>query len=152
MKIIFVCLGNICRSPIAEGILATLVQENNLKNIEISSSSTNSYHTGEAPHHLSQKICRKHNIDISNQHAKKITVEEFNYYDKIIVMAEDVYADVKRILGNQFQEDKIEYFMKYVSNADSLNVPDPWYGGEEDFVKVFDIIHNGCENILLQCK
>lgn len=150
MKILFVCLGNICRSPIAEGVLKQLCKHNGLNDWHIDSASTNTYHTGEPPHHLSQKICRNHNIDISQQRARRLKKEDIERYDIIWVMAEDVMQDVKHLLGAHFDSSKVLYFMDVFPNKSTRNVPDPWYGGEEDFITTFRIIYEGCEHIIQQ--
>lgn len=150
MKILFVCLGNICRSPIAEGILKQQAQQNGLNHWEIDSASTNTYHTGEAPHPLSQKICRNHNIDISKQRARRIKPSDMEQYDIIWVMAEDVMQDIKHIMGSAFDSTKVQYFMDVFPHKATKDVPDPWYGGEEDFVTTFNIIKEGCSHIISQ--
>lgn len=148
MNILFVCLGNICRSPMAEGILKQLAVTKGLTNWQIDSASTNTYHTGEAPHILSQKICRKHQIDISQQRARRIQPQDMEQYDVLFVMATDVMQDIKHILGSAFDSSKVQYFMDVFPNSTQKDVPDPWYGGEADFVTTFDIINEGCKLII----
>src|ERR1700759_2065634 len=100
MKILMVCLGNICRSPLAEGILAHKAKEAGL-NWEIDSAGTNGYHVGEAPHRLSQKVAKMKGIDICDQRARRFVAADMDRYDKIYAMADDVVDDIKRIAGTK---------------------------------------------------
>ena len=147
MKILMVCLGNICRSPIAEGVLQHKVNKLKLHWI-VESAGTNGIHNGEAPHKLSQKVALKHGVDISNQISRQFVVEDFISYDKIYVMAADVMHDVKRIAGKYFDENKIDYFLNELNAGKNENVPDPWYGGEDGYDEVYEMIDRTCDAIL----
>src|SRR5580704_914677 len=96
MKVLMVCLGNICRSPLAEGILRQKARAAGL-DWEIDSAGTNGYHNGEAPHHLSQKVARHNGIDISKQRSREFTAADFQRFDKIYAMAGDVIDDIQDI-------------------------------------------------------
>lgn len=147
MKILMVCLGNICRSPLAEGILQQLANENNL-NWKVESAGTNGIHTGEPPHHLSQKVARLHGVDISNQRSRDFRREDFLHYDKIYAMAGDVVRDMKRIAGNAFLPEKVELLLNEVQPGRNRDVPDPWYGGEDGYHETFALIKEACEAII----
>lgn len=147
MKILMVCLGNICRSPLAEAILRKKCEEAGL-NWEIDSAGTNGYHIGEAPHHLTQKIAKARHLDISNLRARKFLATDMDQYDKIYVMAEDVMDEVKQISGKHFKAGKTDYFLNELYPGTNQDVFDPWYGGYEDFVKVYELIDNTCNAIL----
>src|ERR1700761_8124921 len=110
MRILMVCLGNICRSPIAEGVLRHMVKHHGL-NWTVESAGTERYHIGEAPHRFSQKICKKHGIDISEFRAAKFTANDFTPYDKIYAMADDVSREIKRIGGKKADMSKVDYFL-----------------------------------------
>ncbi len=142
-----VCLGNICRSPLAEGILQAKAKALNLNWI-VESAGTNGLHNGEAPHKLSQKVALKHGIDISNQISRKFVAIDFDNYDKIYVMAADVMQDVKRIAGDKFNRNKIDYFLNELNAGQNEDVPDPWYGGEDGYDEVYELIDKTCEAIL----
>ncbi len=105
MKILMVCLGNICRSPLAEGILQDKAFKAGLT-WSIESAGTNSYHTGEPPHPLSQKVAKLNGIDISKQRARRFTAADFDVYDKIYALADDVMDEMKRIAGNNLMHPK----------------------------------------------
>ena len=147
MRILMVCLGNICRSPIAEGVLRHKVKQYGL-NWTIDSAGTESYHIGEAPHRLSQKVCKEHGIDISQQRAREFTFSDFISYDKIYAMAGDVYTEIKLIGGPLADMSKVDYFMNELHKAKNEPVPDPYYGQEDGFVKVYELIDRGCDAII----
>ena len=142
------CLGNICRSPIAEGVLLAKAKANNLDWV-VESAGTNGLHNGEAPHKLSQKVALKHGVDISLQKSRKFLATDFEKYDKIYVMAADVMNDAKKIAGKYFDENKIDYFLNELNEGKNDNVPDPWYGGEDGYDNVYEMIDRTCDAIVL---
>ena len=154
MRILMVCLGNICRSPIAEGVLRHKIKEHGL-NWTVESAGTGSYHIGEAPHRFSQKICVAHGIDISSFRASKFTAGDFDRYDKIYALAGDVYKEIKKIGGKQADMSKVDLFMNELRSGppEALwmiceDVPDPYYGPEEGYTIVYEMIEKGCEAII----
>ncbi|HXS38115.1 MAG TPA: low molecular weight protein-tyrosine-phosphatase [Flavipsychrobacter sp.] len=151
MRILMVCLGNICRSPMAEGILKYKVKQNGLDWL-VESAGTESYHVGEHPHKLAQKVCLKNGIDISKKKARKFTSSDFVLYDKIYVMAEDVYENVERIGGRNADVKKVDYFLNELHPGDNETVPDPYYGNEFGFVVVYDMINKVCDAIIEKYK
>jgi protein-tyrosine phosphatase len=147
MKILMVCLGNICRSPLAEGIL----QEKALKaglNWQIDSAGTNGYHTGEPPHNLSIKVAKLNGIDISRQRSRRFTADDFEAYDVIYAMANDVLQDMQRIGKNNFDVNKVSLFLKASFPGEEKDVPDPWSGPESHYHEVFEIINRNCDAII----
>jgi protein-tyrosine phosphatase len=147
MKILMVCLGNICRSPLAEGILQQKATQHNL-NWVVDSAGTNGIHVGEAPHRLSQKVAKANGVDISKQISRPFFAKDFEEYDKIYVMAKDVMEEVKRIAGHAYDENKIDYFLNELYTGENKDVPDPWYGNEDGYVKVYDLIDKTCDAII----
>ncbi len=147
MKILMVCLGNICRSPLAEGILQQKVKEHHLNWI-VDSAGTNGIHVGEAPHKLSQKVAMANGVDISTQISRNFLPKDFEDFDKIYVMAKDVMDDVKKMAGNKFDANKIDYFLNELNEGKNEDVPDPWYGNEDGYVKVYDLIDKTCDAII----
>ena len=147
MNILMVCLGNICRSPLAEGILQSKANDAGLNWI-VQSAGTNGLHVGEAPHHLSQKIAKFNGIDISKQTARKFEATDFEAFDKIYVMAEDVMDDVRKISGKYFDENKVVYFLNELHPGKNENVPDPWYGSEDGYTIVYGLINKTCDAII----
>jgi len=147
MKILIVCLGNICRSPLAEGIL----QEKALKaglDWQVESAGTNGYHTGEPPHHLSIKVAAANGIDISRQKSRIFTSADLEEYDLIFAMADDVLADMRMIAKDKFDPKKVSLFLNEQYPGEDRDVPDPWYGGEDGYHEAFKIINNNCDSII----
>src|ERR1043165_21716 len=130
MRILMVCLGNICRSPIAEGVMRHKIRENDL-DWTVASAGTESYHIGKPPHRFSQNICSANGIDISQQLARRFEAADFERYDKVYAMAADVYEEIERIARNKVDYSKLEYFLNELETGSNGSVPAPWYGTEE---------------------
>ncbi|MBL0269068.1 MAG: low molecular weight phosphotyrosine protein phosphatase [Chitinophagaceae bacterium] len=142
-----VCLGNICRSPLAEGILQDKAFKAGLT-WSIESAGTNHYHTGEAPHPLSQKVARLNGIDISHQRARRFVAADFAVYDKIYALAGDVMDEIKRIARNQFDPAKADLLLNELYPGQDMDVPDPWYGPEPGYHEVYKLIDAACAAII----
>lgn len=147
MKILMVCLGNICRSPLAEGILQDKAFKAGL-NWSVKSAGTNSFHIGDCPHPLSQKVAKLHGIDISKQRARRFVAEDFEIYDKIYALAGDVMNDIGYIAKNKFDGAKIELLMNELYPGRNLDVPDPYYGGESGYHEVYELLDKICDEII----
>lgn len=147
MKILMVCLGNICRSPMAEGILQHKIKEAGL-DWTVDSAGTNGYHIGERPHKLSQKVAKLNGIDISYQLSRAFIKEDFNRFDKIYAMAGDVIDEMKYIAGNKFDASKVDLLLNELYPGENADIPDPWFGPEPGFHEVFDLIEDACEVIV----
>lgn len=148
MKILMVCLGNICRSPIAEGVLQKKAVAAGL-NWFVDSAGTNGYHVGEHPHHLSQKVSLANGIDISKQISRQFIKEDFQQFDKIYAMANDVMSDIKHIAAEAFDEQKAKLFLNELYPGKNSDVKDPWYGNEDGYVEVFEQIEKACDAIII---
>lgn len=151
MKILMVCLGNICRSPIAEGVLRHKAKQQGL-NWQVDSAGTNSYHTGEAPHRFSQKVCKANGVDISYQKARTFTVNDFAEYDIIYAMADDVYNRILKVGGLWADKEKVKMFLDELEPGSNASVPDPWYGTEEGYLPVYELINKTCDAIIEKYK
>lgn len=147
MKILMVCLGNICRSPLAEGILQSKANKLGLP-IQVDSAGTANYHVGEAPHHSSQLVAKQNGVDISQQKCRQFKKTDFENFDKIYVMDSSNYDDVKRMAGNYFNANKIDLILNELYPHENREVPDPWYGGMEDFKKVYKMLDDTCDMII----
>lgn len=150
MQILMVCLGNICRSPIAEGVMQHLINENGL-NWTVDSAGTESYHVGEAPHRFSQKVCLEHGIDISKQRARKFTAKDLAQYDLIYAMATDVLHEIEDIAHSKTIEN-VKLFLNELEPGCNKSVPDPWYGNEDGYLPVYDMITATCKAIINKYK
>jgi len=149
MKVLMVCLGNICRSPIAEGILQKQADDAGL-DWTVHSAGTNFIHTGEPPHKSSQKVCKENGVDISQQRSMDFEAKHFEEYDQIYVMAEDVMNNCKKIAADRFDEKKIDYFLNELHPGSNQDVVDPWFGGEDGYYQVYEQIAQCCEKIFLK--
>lgn len=142
-----VCLGNICRSPLAEGILQDKAKRAGL-NWEIDSAGTGNYHIGEAPHNLSQKVAHINNIDISAQKCRQFVKEDMLRFDKIYAMDNEVYDDIKKMSGALWNASKVDLLMNEAKPGEDLDVPDPWFGTEVLYHHVFKMISEACDAIV----
>ncbi len=149
MRVLMVCLGNICRSPLAEGILQEKVNKAGLSWV-VDSAGTNHYHTGDPPHPLSQKVALANGIDITQQRARRFTTEDLNQFDKIYALAGDVLKDIQRITGSKFDSSKVDLLLNEQYPGKNLDVPDPYYGGEPDFHEVFELLDQVCDQLILK--
>lgn len=145
MKILFVCLGNICRSPLAEGILRAKISDKDL-DIEIESAGFESYHINEPPDKRAIKICSKYGIDITEKKCRLFTSEDFDKFDRIYVMDSANYRDVQYFSRNEEDMEKVKYLLSVIDGKDQ-SVPDPYYGGDVGFEKVFSLVNEACEKI-----
>ena len=143
-----VCLGNICRSPLAEGILKAKAKKLGLSWQVDSAGTNNNYHIGEAPHALSQKVARLHAVDISNQCARAFVAVDFDRFDKIYAMSKDVLEDMKSIAKRKFDTGKVDLLMNELYPGRNMDVPDPWYGAEPGYHEAFKMIESACDKII----
>lgn len=143
VNVLFICLGNICRSPMSEAYMRHIIKQNNLSDkINVSSRATSSYNVGNPPHHGTQTILNKLNIDFSNIISKKLTEKDLSTNDYIIVMDDSNMRDVTNINPNI----KIHKLTDFIKNSSHNFVPDPYYTG--DFNLTFELIKAGCDSIL----
>ena len=150
MKILMVCLGNICRSPLAEGIMKTKIKEHQL-DWEVDSAGTSGWHIGETPDPRSIRVAQKNEIDIIDQRARRFSVEDFDYFDLILVMDSSNYRDVMRLAQNKAQKEKIKMIMNVVQSGYNQNVPDP-YWENDGFENVFNMLEAACEKLVEKYK
>lgn len=147
MKILMVCLGNICRSPLAEGILQDKAQKAGL-DWRAESAGTQAYDAGSAPHRLSQKVAKYNGVDISKQCCRKFVKEDLLRFDKIYVMDDDNYDEVKRISKNLWDAEKVDFLLNEIHPGKNEHVPDPYYGDESDYHEVYKMISDACDKII----
>ena len=147
MKILMLCLGNICRSPLAEGIMQKKINAKGL-HWDVDSAGTNGYHINEEPHHLSQKVALLNGIDISRQRSRQFVKEDFERFDKIYAMALDVVEEMEIIAGDKFNISKVDLLLNEMYPGQNRDVPDPWYGPEAGYHKVFEMIDKACDALI----
>jgi len=147
MKILMVCLGNICRSPLAEGILRDKAKKAGL-HWTIDSAGTGNYHIGEAPHRLSQKVSKLNGVDISFQQARQFHKNDMKHFDKIYVMDSDNYEEVKNLSQDLWNENKVDLLLNELHPFENREVPDPWYGTEEAYHRVYKLLDLACTAVI----
>jgi len=145
-KVLMVCLGNICRSPLAHGVLENLVDPDR---VFVDSAGTGAYHIGKAPDRRSIAVAREHGLDISQQRARQFTVKDFDSFDHIFVMDKENLANVLALAPSEEAAAKTRLFLS-VLKKDIQEVPDPYYGGEEGFQYVYDLVREASEAIALK--
>ena len=148
LKICFVCLGNICRSPTAEGIFQHLVNEQKLEAyFEIDSAGTSAYHIGEGANSKSQKIASSRGVALRSK-ARQFETFDLEYFDLIIAMDKENHANIRRLDSADRYSHKIKLLRAFDATPDDQQVPDPYYGGIHGFENVFDIVYRSCERLL----
>ena len=143
MKILMVCLGNICRSPLAEGIMQQKINERKLK-WEVDSAGTGAWHAGELPDPRSIKVAKQNGIDITYQRGRQFIQNDFHEFDAILVMDATNYQNVIRMATTEEEKSKVEMIMNYATPNRNEQVPDPYYG-EQGFDNVFKMLEKACE-------
>jgi protein-tyrosine phosphatase len=144
MNILMVCLGNICRSPLAEGILKSKVDSQ----ISIDSAGTGDWHVGEKPDPRSVAIAKTNGIDISIQRARQFTVSDFENFDLIYAMDNSNYENIIAQAKSQEDIDKVRLILNEIFPGEDLDVPDPYFGGKSGFKNVFEMLDQACDVIV----
>lgn len=140
-----VCLGNICRSPLAEGILKSKIDTDK---VQVDSAGTGGWHIGELPDSRSIDIAKKHGLDITDQRGKKFSAYDFETYDYIFVMDNSNYRDVIRMAKNDSEKQKVRLILDEIFPGENVDVPDPYYGGDHGFENVYQMLDQACEKIV----
>jgi protein-tyrosine phosphatase len=148
IKVLFVCLGNICRSPTAEGVFRHLVQQEGHSDwIKTDSAGTHAYHIGEQPDRRAQQTARTRGIDLSDLRGRQAIVNDFHEFDYILAMDNENYQNLQRLCP-QGHEDKLSLFLDFSQEYAESQVPDPYYGGERGFEHVFDLVESASRGLL----
>ena len=142
MKILMVCLGNICRSPLAEGILKSKVSSDF---IQVDSAGTAGYHEGELPDKRSIAVAKKNGIDITDQRSRKFSLADFDTFDVIYAMDESNFHNLVSLARNDEDAGKVKMILQEKYPNENLSVPDPYYGGDKGFENVYNMLDEACE-------
>ncbi len=149
MKILMVCLGNICRSPMAEGIMQAKIEKYKLS-AEVDSAGFEPFHTGDAPDQRAVKVMKMHGIDISAQRSRLFRKSDFDRFDRIYVMDSGNFNDVKSMAASPDQMEKVDYILNILHPNSNIPVPDPYYGGEEGFEKAHQLLDAAIELVAVE--
>ena len=151
MRVLFVCMGNICRSPTAEGVFRRALQAHSDDSIEIDSAGTHDYHIGEPPDRRAISAAQRRGIDLTGLRARKVIDEDFARFDLILAMDRDNLDLVQRRAPAQYQE-RIKLVMGFAPDAYTREVPDPYYGGAKGFEEVLDLLEKAAQGLLRELR
>lgn len=149
MKILMVCLGNICRSPMAEGVLRHLAEKAG-KNYSIDSAGTSNYHIGEHPDARATQKMKKYGIDISQLKGRQFSHKDFSEFDLILAMDENNFSNILQLAKTETEKQKVKMILDYAYPGHHMSVPDPYYGGDNGFENVYKLLDNACKKIIEQ--
>ena len=144
VKILMVCLGNICRSPLAEGILASKLPK---QKFIVDSAGTGAYHIGKQPDKRSIQTAEKNGLDITCQRARQFSTKDFDTYDYIFVMDSSNYSDVIQLAKNEAHKQKVELILNHLFPGENVDVPDPYFGLQNGFDMVYEMLNQTCDII-----
>ena len=143
------CLGNICRSPLAEGILS---EKCKYLPIFVDSAGTSGYHIGEAPDQRAQHMANLNQLNIGNQKARKLTTKDIETFDLIYVMDESNYKNTMKLVKNSKDKMKIDFILNTLNSEKNYNVPDSYFSGDKGFENVYNLLSDSCEKIKTQLE
>ena len=147
-KILMVCLGNICRSPLAEGIMRSKLSNDFI----VDSAGTGGWHSGELPDKRSISTAKNRGLDITSQRARQFKISDFETFDYIYVMDNSNYKDVMALAPNDEAKSKVKLILNELFPNENVDVPDPYYGGQDGFENVFDMLNEACDVIAGKLK
>jgi protein-tyrosine phosphatase len=152
VQVLFVCMGNICRSPTAHGVFRKLVLEQGLgERITIDSAGTHAYHVGSPPDKRSRETALRRGVDLADLVARRVEEDDFGRFDYIVAMDQDNFISLSSICPDAFV-DRIHMLMDFADGMRTREVPDPYYGGPSGFERVFDLVQAGSEGLLEDIK
>ena len=144
-KILMVCLGNICRSPLAEGILKSKINSNK---VFVDSAGTGHWHVGQLPDSRSIEVAKNHGIDLTNQRGRQFTQKDFEAFDFIFVMDTSNKNNVIQLAQNNSEIEKVLLILDELFPHENVDVPDPYYGGDQGFESVYQMLDQACDEIV----
>jgi protein-tyrosine phosphatase len=152
VRVLFVCMGNICRSPTAEGVFRTHVERAGLaKQVQIDSAGTHGYHVGAPPDPRAQKAAKQRGYDLSGLRARRVAETDFRRYDYILAMDRDNLAALREVCPRE-DHHRLRLFLEYARSFEVAEVPDPYYGGPEGFERVLDLIEDAASGLMAEIR
>lgn len=152
VSVLFVCMGNICRSPTAEGVFRKLVREEGVDDwFEIDSAGTHAYHVGNPPDERAQRTALSRGVDLRNLRARQVTVADFEAFDHILAMDRQNFDTLLFVCPRSYSH-KVKLFLEYAPSARTLDVPDPYYGGARGFEEVLDLVEKAAKGFLVSLR
>ncbi len=155
VKVLFVCMGNICRSPMAEGVFRRMLEDVGLsERIYVDSAGTHSYHIGAPPDTRSQAMALRRGVDLRSLRARQVTVEDLAEFDYVLAMDRDNFEHLLALGQNQDQESRrrVQLFLDFAPDLPEREVPDPYYGGSGGFERVMDLVEEAARGLLIQIR
>ena len=151
-SVLFVCMGNICRSPTAEGVFRQIVIDSGLDDqVHVDSAGTHAYHSGESPDRRARAAAERRGYSLDGIRARRVDEEDFERFDLIIAMDEDNLSDL-RIAAEERFHGKISLFLDFAESSSLREVPDPYYGGQTGFEKVLDLVEQASRGLLARLQ
>ncbi|MHB8253327.1 MAG: low molecular weight protein-tyrosine-phosphatase [Acidiferrobacter sp.] len=151
IKVLFVCLGNICRSPMAEGIFRDLVVEAGLGDrVSVDSAGTHGYHIGAPPDPRAQGVTTRHGIDIGGLLGRQVQATDIRVFDYVLAMDSENLRNLRRLPGGD--QAHVRLFLEFASQSDTRDVPDPYYGGDGGFDRVYDLLEEAAQGLLADIR
>lgn len=152
IKVLFVCMGNICRSPTAEGVFRHFLRQQGLEGrVEVDSAGTHGYHVGESPDSRTQRAAAARGYDLSNIRARKVAPEDLEYFDLVLAMDQNNMEVLRRMCPPELAN-RLQLFMSYAQNFDDDEVPDPFYGLGHGFDLVIDMVEDASSGLILALR
>lgn len=152
ISVLFVCMGNICRSPTAEGLFRHIVEQNNLADLfEIDSAGTHAFHVGEPPDHRACETAESRGVDLTDLKARRVVAEDFNKFDYVLAMDKDNLGLLQELCPTASNK-QLKLFLEFANGLNYDEVPDPYYGGTKGFEKVFDMLENASLGLIEHTK
>ena len=153
VKVLFVCMGNICRSPTAHGIFRKMIQDEGLSDqVEIDSAGTHAYHVGNPPDLRTKETAQKYGYDLSDLRARKVDHGDLIEYDYVIAMDMSNLHNLMELVTDESQKDKISLFLDFSEDFKGQEVPDPYYGGQDGFERVFKLVTSASEGLIADIR
>lgn len=150
VSVLFVCMGNICRSPTAQGVFESLVRQRGwLEHIQIDSAGTHAYHIGSSPDERSQAAALERGVDLSQQRARQVRSADFEQFNYILAMDRQNFQALQALAANSEQRQRVYLMMDFAQRWQEREVPDPYYGGVQGFQRVLDMVEDASEGLLV---